>query len=514
MKRNVLITFGILALAGCSGTGNETTTTDNTPPNIILILADDLGWSDIGCFGSEVHTPTLDSLAENGIRFTNIHNTSKCFPSRACLLTGLYAQQSGYDRGFNQPFLNAVTFGDVLRNAGYRTLWAGKHHGLQNPVTIGFDRYFGLKDGATNYFNPGKQRPGEPKPAQKRGDRQWCIDSTLYIPYTPEEKDFYTTDYFTNYALEWLEEYRDEDKPYILYLAYNAPHDPLQAWPEDIEKYRGKYLEGYESIREARYTKQVQMELIDESYKLSAATYTPWESLTDSQKTGEDLKMAVYAAMIDRMDCNIGRVLKKVQELGEEDNTLIIFLSDNGASAEVVNIPGTGPIGSMGRWTSLGPDWANVGNTPFRFYKNYSYEGGIRTPMIAYWPEGIKDPGRTNRFPGHFIDIMATFIDITDAEYPDTYNEEKVYPCEGISLLPIFKSSTAGRVKPIYWQWAKGSAMLDGTWKIVKHGMDKPWDLYNLEEDPTETHNLADNFPEKVQNMSEKYQKWESKWVK
>ncbi|MGC9342571.1 MAG: sulfatase-like hydrolase/transferase, partial [Bacteroidales bacterium] len=297
----------------------ETETYEN--PNIILILADDLGWSDIGCFGSEVHTPNLDKLAENGIRFTNIHNTSKCFPSRACLLTGLYAQQSGYNRSFNQPLLNAVTFGEVLRNAGYRTLWSGKHHGLQNPVTIGFDRYYGLKDGATNYFNPGKQRPGEPKPAQKRNDREWCIDSVLYAPYTPEEKDFYTTDYFTNYALEWLEEYKDEDKPYILYLAYNAPHDPLQAWPKDIDKYRGKYMEGYEPTRKARYEKQKEIGLIDESYKLSDPVYTPWESLTDSQKVEEDLRMAVYAAMIDRMDQNIGMVLDKVRELGEEDNT-------------------------------------------------------------------------------------------------------------------------------------------------------------------------------------------------
>ncbi len=503
---------GLMLLASCQ-TEKRNSSEEVQKPNIILILADDLGFSDIGSFGSEIHTPNLDSLAENGIRFMNFHNTSKCFPSRACLLTGLYAQQNGYAKTHTNPITNAATFGEVLRPAGYRTLWSGKHHGLENPVTRGFDRYYGLKDGAANFFNPGRQRPGEGKPAQKRNNRQWCIDSVMYVPYTPESEDFYSTDYFTNYALDWLEEYKHEDKPYILYLAYTAPHDPLQAWPEDIAKYEGSYMQGYEKIRKARYEKQKQIGIIDDKYELSDSVYTPWESLSDSQKVEEDLTMAVYAAMIDRMDWNIGRVLEKVRELNEVDNTLVIFVSDNGASAEVVNIPDYGPIGSMTDWTSLGPDWANVGNTPFRYFKNYSYEGGTRTPMIAWWPSGIKAPGRISEFPGHFIDFMATFTDITGAEYPDSIHGQKVYPMEGESLLPVFRDEyTSHREKPLYFQWSKGSALLEDGWKIVKHGHDNPWDLYHLKEDPAEIQNLSGRYPEKVDSLASKFRKWSNKW--
>jgi len=507
MKYLTLFSVLILFTINACRTSEDNKTTEKLP-NIIVILADDLGWSDIGCYGSEVSTPNLDSLAENGLRFTNIHNTSKCFPSRACLITGVYAQQNNYDKGFNHPLTNAVTFGEVLRTAGYRTLWSGKHHGLENPVTRGFDRYYGLKDGATNYFNPGHRRPGEGKPAQKRGDRKWCIDSVMYAPYTPEERDFYTTDYFTNYAIDWLEEYRDEEKPFFLYLAYNAPHDPLQAWPRDIQKYKGTYMKGYEAIRKARYEKQRAMGLIGEEFDLSAPTYDQWENYPDSVKEEEDLKMAVYAAMIHCMDRNIGRVLAKVRELGKDENTLVIFLSDNGASAEVVNIPGSGPIGSMTRWTSLGPDWANVGNTPYRLFKNYSYEGGIRTPMIVYWPGEITKPNSFNSTPGHFIDIMATLVDITGAAYPDSANGDFVYPMAGQSLLPAFSGENLERKNPIFWQWARGSAVLDGRWKIVKNGQEKPWDLYDMHNDPTETTNLAGDHPDIVQRLDSLFNDW------
>ncbi len=498
----------IFLLASCGKPARDKTAL----PNIILILADDLGWSDIACYGSEVCTPNLDKLAEDGIRFTNFHNTSKCFPSRACLLTGLYAQQTGYARNYDHPLMNSVTLGEVLQQAGYRTLWSGKHHGSENPVTRGFDRYYGLKDGATNYFNPGKQRPGEGKPAQKRNDRQWCIDSIQYSPYTPEEKDFYTTDYFTNYALTWLEEYKEEDKPYFLYLSYNAPHDPLQAWQEDIEKYRGKYMSGYEEIRKARFARQIEMGLLDSTYKLNEPIYSSWQDYPDSVKSREDLKMAVYAAMIDRMDWNIGRILEKVKELGEEENTFILFMSDNGASAEVVNLPGSGPIGSMTRWTSLGPDWANVGNTPFRYYKNFSYEGGIRTPLIIKWPGHILNPGSFNTSPGHFIDIMATFVELTGVAYPDSARGDFVYPLEGQSLLSALNGDEIVRESPLFWQWQQGSAMLYENWKIVKHGPDVPWDLYNLSADPTEYNNVASVYPQVIEELDSIYNDWLKKY--
>jgi len=486
-----------------------------TKPNIILICADDLGWADIGCYGSEVQTPNLDKLAEGGIRFTRFHNTSKCFPSRACLLTGVYAQQNGYSKTYKNPITNAVTLGEVLRTAGYRTLWSGKHHGLENPVTRGFDRYYGLKDGACNYFNPGNQRPGEGAPARKgkpgdKKQRWWCIDSVMYHPYTPKAKDFYTTDYFTNYALGWLDEYKNEDKPFFLYLAYNAPHDPLMAWPEDIAKYKGKYNEGYKKIREQRYQKQLKMGLIDESYKLSAPTYENWDELSDSVRNDEIRKMEVYAAMIDRMDQNIGRVLTKLKEIGKDENTLVIFVSDNGASAEMVYIADDyGKIGTMTRWSSLGHSWANVGNTPFRFYKNFSYEGGINTPLIAWWPGKIK-PKTFSEFPGHFIDLMATFVDITGAKYPTEFNNQKITPMQGVSLLPVLKGEKTNREKPIFWEWSDGKAAYSDSWKIVKEGLDSPWELYNIEDDPTETNNLANDNPDKLKEMDQLFLNWKS----
>lgn len=482
-------------------------------PNIILISADDLGWSDIGCYGSEVQTPNLDKLGEGGMRFTRFHNTSKCFPSRACLLTGVYAQQNNYHRTYTNPITNAVTLGEVLRSAGYRTLWAGKHHGLENPVYRGFDRYFGLKDGACNYFNPGTQRPGEGAPARKgkpgnKTVRSWCIDSVMYNPYTPEEKDFYTTDYFTNYALKWLEEYKSEEKPFFLYLAYTAPHDPLMAWPEDIAKYEGVYRAGYEKIRQARYQKQKDMGLISEKYLLSDPEYPSWNSLPENEKADEIRRMQVYAAMIDRMDQNIGRVLAKLEETGKINNTLILFVSDNGASAEVVNIADDfGEIGSMTRWESLKQNWANVGNTPFRYYKNFSYEGGINTPLIAWWPGKIS-AGAITEFPGHMVDFMATFADLTGAQYPEEFNGQKITPMQGHSLLPVFLGKKTETRNPIYWEWRRGQAIYHNGWKLVREGLDSPWELYNLEEDPVEIHNLAASHPEKVKELEGLFTGW------
>ncbi len=482
-------------------------------PNIILISADDLGWSDIGCYGSEVQTPNLDRLGEGGLRFTGFHNTSKCFPSRACLITGVYAQQNNYHQTHRNPIANAVTIGEVLRTAGYRTLWSGKHHGLENPVTRGFDRYYGLKDGACNYFNPGDQRPGEGAPARKgkpgnKTKRAWCIDSTMFQPYTPEDKDFYTTDYFTNYALDWLDEYQNEDKPFFLYLAYTAPHDPLMAWPEDIQKYEGKYNDGYEKIRLARFKKQREMGLIDETFILSDATYANWKDLEDSIRLEEIRKMEVYAAMIDRMDQNIGRVLAKLKELGKDENTLILFVSDNGASAENVSIEDDyGEIGTMTRWSSLQSNWANVGNTPFRYYKNYSYEGGVNTPLIAYWPGKIKAKS-VSKFPGHFIDIMATLVDITGAGYPTEFNNQKITPMQGESLVPVFNAEKIERKTPLFWEWRRGQAVYYDSFKIVKNGLDNPWDLYNLKNDPAETKNLATQKPEKVKELEQLFIDW------
>ncbi len=507
MNRIHLILMMVFAITGCSKSP--------APPNIILISADDMGWSDLGCYGSEIRTPHIDRLAENGIRFTQFHNTSKCFPSRACLLTGVYAQQCGYDHTYTNPLVHAVTLGEVLHKAGYITLWSGKHHGLENPVTRGFDHYYGLKDGACNHFNPGIQRAGEGAPARKgkegkKIDRAWCIDAKMYVPYTPEARDFYTTDYFTNYAINWLEEYRGDDRPLFLYMAYTAPHDPLMAWPEDIARYQGMYDQGYDAIRQKRYARQLEMGLIDSTYKLSEATHEDWNSLSAEVRREEARKMEVYAAMIDRLDQNIGRLIDKLVETGRVDNVLIMFVSDNGASAEMVSIGDDyGETGSMTRWTSLGPDWANVSNTPFRYFKNFSYEGGINTPLIAAWPCEI-EPGSISRFPGHFIDIMATFVDVSGAEYPSEFRGEKVTPMQGESLLPVLMGKERRRIKPLYWEWQNGQAVREGDWKLVRDGPDREWDLYNMLQDPAETENLASIFPEKVRGLESLFLQWKA----
>ena len=511
-------------------------------PNIILICADDLGWSDLGCYGSEIKTPNLDMLATNGIRFTSFHNTSKCHPSRGSLMTGVYAQQIDFHKNLPDKYINSVTLGEVLKTVDYRTLFSGKHQG-EHPVDRGFDHYYGLKSGACNYFNPGVQREGEGVPARKgtpgkKFDRTWCFDHECYTPYTPAERDFYTTDYFTNYALNWLDDYKDEKNSFFLYLAYTAPHDPLMAWPEDIAKYKGMYDEGYEKIRGERYEKQKLLGLIDDNFILSdpvyfkktddtqydeenysglitnsyeQVDYNIWDKFSEKDKNVEIKKMEVYAAMIDRMDQNIGRILTKLKEVGKDDNTLIIFISDNGASSEVYHVPDDyGEIGTLTRFSSIGRNWANVCNTPFRYYKRYSYEGGINTPLIAYWPNKIA-PNSFSRFPGHLIDIMTTLVDVSDAKYPNIFNNQVITPMQGVSLLPVFLGDIKRkREKPIFWEYEHGQAVYYDSLKIVKHGLDNDWELYNIDKDPTETNNLASDRPEKVEELDNLFRSWKN----
>jgi arylsulfatase len=506
LKNSWYFFVGLVLICGLSACQQSDTDTkeNQQPPNIILILADDLGYSDIGAYGSEIKTPNLDQLAQQGIRFTQMHNTSKCFPSRATLLTGLYAQQSDmHDRP--EAFHNSVMFGEVIKGAGYRTLFVGKHHGTDNPYNWGFDHYRGLRDGAASYFNPGLQREGEPKPAQKRyGQRVFAFDGDTVQPYTPPN-DYYSTDSWTDWSLELLDKYKDEKKPFLLYLAYQAPHDPLQAPEEAIQKYEGVYDKGYEAIAQARYNRQQQSGLLDDRYPRSEPTYPKWDTLSDSAKADQVRRMQVYAAMIDRMDQNIGRLIDRVKQMGEWDNTLFLFASDNGASAEEVSI-GDGPIGSMTRWSSLKKDWANVANTPFRYYKNYSYEGGTITPFIAHWPEVIKEGGRVDHTLTHFIDLMPTLADITGAEYPQQYKGEQVHPMEGESLLPLFKGKEVKQGDPLFFSWSDGRAIRTDRWKLVREG--EEWQLFDMQTDLTETNNIADQKPAVVDELKHKWQEW------
>ncbi len=505
--RLILTILALFTPLACLGSSLQHPHPPQSPPNIVLILADDMGFSDLGCYGSEIQTPNLDRLAREGMRFTEFHNTSKCFPSRACLLTGVYAQQCGMDQT-GAVIQNAITLGEALQPAGYTTLWSGKHHGTENPYSRGFHHYAGLRDGACNHFNPGLPRPDEPAPAQKRsyGKRTFCFDSQTVQPFTPTN-GFYTTDAFTDWALQWLEEIHasEDQKPFFLYLAYTAPHDPLMAWPDDIAKYRDTYSSGYRRIREQRYQKQIQLGLFNAANTpLSPQDAPDWSSLPEETQRIETRRMQVYAAMIDRLDQNVGRLLHKLQSINRLENTLILFASDNGASSESVEI-GTGEIGTVGRWTSQLGHWANVSNTPYRKYKNFSLQGGIKTPLIAWWPNHIQ-PHTINHSPAHFIDVMPTLLEISGASYPTS---QTITPLQGVSLLPTLQGNPLRRPNPIFWQWAKGRAIRHDNWKLVSHTGNQPqWELYNLDLDPTELHDLATQHPDMVQSMAAKWQTW------
>lgn len=517
------ILLRIAFLAACvaaTTTAAKPLATNQLAPNIIFILVDDMGYSDIGCYGGEIETPNLDRLANSGLRFTQMHNTAKCFPSRATLLTGLYAQDCGMSQSYTK-FTQGVTLGEVLKSAGYRTLASGKHHSKESLYDRGFDRYFGLLDGANNHFNPGLPRDGEPKPAQKSpGKRHWAIDADVLRPYTPPEKDFYSTDHYTHKAIDYLEEYKDEEAPFFLYLAYTAPHDPLQAWPQDIAKYKDTYQVGYEAIRNARIRKLKELGLINANTPISKSTHRNWESLTEDERNIEARKMAVYAAMIDRIDQKVGELIAKLEALGEFENTLILFAADNGSSAEMAEnrmhpkgqrvgdgVP-VEALGGIDYWASLGGDWANVSNAPLRENKTSSYEGGTCTPFIAHWPKGIRNPGTINSaFVGHFIDVMPTLVELSGAEYPTEFHNKAVPPMAGES----FAAQLAGdldskRQTALYWQFSSGRAIRQSQWKAV--AKKSTWALFDMSIDPHETNDLSKQYPEKLNAMKQQWAQW------
>lgn len=480
-------------------------------PNILVILVDDMGYSDIGCYGGEISTPNIDRLAAGGMKFAQMHNTAKCYPTRACLQTGVYFQRT------DREFSNTATLGEVLRPAGYITLWSGKHHARFNPVTRGYDRYYGMIGGAENHFNPGSEAiPGQPTPAGAGSGARWSLDPEEVKDFVPQDANFYDTDAFTDRALQWLNEYENSTRPFLLYIAYTAPHWPLQAWPADIAKYKGVYDGGYEAIRRARYDRQIKLGLIDpktsplpEMEFGGRRTKSNWAELSPDDRKQEAMKMEVYAAMVDRVDQNIGRLMKRMEEQGKLENTLILFLSDNGASAEnpkANNVDPAAPVGSVASFASYGQNWASVSNTPFRKGKSDSFEGGVATPLVAHWPAGIEPQSGWNRDPIHLIDIMPTMLDLTGAKYPGESRQPKIPPMDGVSLLPAFKGQKIARTKPLFFQFGKGSAILDGPWKLVRNS--PTWELYDLAMDRTETHNLAPQRPELVKRMDAAWLAW------
>ncbi|MDH7600750.1 MAG: arylsulfatase [Armatimonadota bacterium] len=495
-------------------------------PNIVLIVADDMGYSDIGCYGGEIDTPNIDRLATGGIRFSRFYNNAVCMPTRASILTGLYPHQVGSaDKAWLAQTGN-VTIAEVLKEAGYITLMSGKwHNGTQPgmlPVDRGFHKYWGLLSGSSNYFNPGLRRPGEPEPAHKSpGDtRPWGEDDKIIRPYTPEERDFYATDAFTERAIQFLDKYGKEDRPFFLYLAYTAPHFPIQARPQEIAKYRGKYLIGWDELRRRRFERQLELGLAEKQWQLSERDELAprWSDVGNKEEW--DLKMAVYAAMIDRMDQGIGRVLEKIRQLGKEDNTLVVFLSDNGGCAEHIDRTPNVPAGPVNSYKTVDAPWANASNTPFRRFKAFDHEGGIATPCVMYWPKGIQGRGRICRDVGHVMDLMPTFVELAGAKYPEEYKGHKILPMEGRSLVPALQGKEMGEREPIFWEFRGCRAVLAGRWKLVTQGPARnhvnvpigpghdKWELYDMATDRCELHDLARHYPEKVAELDALWQYW------
>ncbi|HSW47247.1 MAG TPA: arylsulfatase [Phycisphaerae bacterium] len=478
---------------------------DAPRPNIVIIMADDLGFSDLGCYGSEIRTPNIDELAKGGLRFTQFYNTTRCCPTRAALLTGVYQHQAGVghmvsDRGAPgyRGFLNdrCVTIAEALRPAGYRTLMAGKWHVGEDrphwPVDRGFDRYYGLISGGTNYFRL------DPTRTLARDGRS----------IKPEGERFYFTDAFTDAAVGFVDGQRGSDKPFFLYVAYTAPHWPLHAWPEDIARYRGKYRIGWDELRERRHARQIELGLVEPQWALTPRDpkAPAWKDAKD--KDDLDLRMAVYAAQIDRMDQGIGRIMAKIRELGQADNTLVLILADNGGCAEVVDRgkPGA-PAGDKESFLSYGLPWANASNTPFRLYKHWVHEGGIATPLVACWPKVIREKGTITSQVGHVIDLMATCVDVAGAKYPETVNGRPIVPLEGRSLLPILRGEQRAGHDAIFWEHEGNRAVRQSRWKLVSRYPGK-WELYDLEADRTELHDLTADHPERVKAMSALYDGW------
>jgi len=473
-------------------------------PNIIVIMADDMGFSDLGCYGSEIATPNIDRLARGGLRFTQFYNTARCCPTRAALLTGLYNHQTGIghmvnDRGLPgyRGYLNdrCVTIAEAMQAGGYRTAMAGKWHVGEErphwPTDRGFDRYFGLISGASNYF---RLDPGR---AMAVNDR----------PFTPPD-EFYMTDAFTDHAIGHIDAFKGRQQPYFLYVAYTAPHWPLHARPEDIAKYEGKYQKGWDELRKERHKRMIGMGIVDAKWPLTERDpkAPSWDSVQD--KKDRDRRMAVYAAQIDRLDQNIGRLLAKVKETGEEENTLILFLADNGGCAEEIERGQKGAVvGAAASYTSYGLPWANASNTPFRLYKHWVHEGGISSPLIAHWPAAIKKTNSITSQPGHLIDIMATCLDAGGVPYPKTHKGNPVIPLEGKSLVPIFEGKQRGGHEAIYWEHEGNRAVREGKWKLVSR-FPGDWELYDLDADRTELKNMAAGDSARVKRMSGMYDRW------
>ena len=474
-------------------------------PNVVLILVDDMGYSDLGCWGSEIKTPHLDNLAKGGVRFTQMYNTAKCFTTRSELITGAYYESA--------PSFSNISIADVLKPSGYYSMWSGKHHNNKNPLTLGFDKFYGFLGGAINFWNPSRVvRDGDGTVAQMKRikDYTWGIDGKEIKPFIPPE-DWYATDAFTDRAIDWLDQVPD-NSPFFLYLAYNSPHWPLHAKSEDISKYKGVYDSGYGEVRKERYEKMVEMGIFNkETTPLSPTSHEIWLSLSEEDRKLEAERMEVHAAMVDNVDQNVGRIIEKLKSLDCFENTLILFLSDNGGSPENVRGDGIegdgGPLGTVGSYDSIGKSWANVINTPMFQWKGKPYEGGINTPMIAHWPAGIENQNRISHEAVHLVDFVPTMLEITHSEYPLSLEGKEVFPLSGRSFMRVLKDQEIKARKEALYFLYRGRAIREGNWKALKERQ-KNWELYDLATDKTETKNLAAKYPEKLASLSNQWESW------
>jgi arylsulfatase A-like enzyme len=557
--------LALVSLAMCLHSDGSKLTAADSRPNIIVVLSDDMGYSDIGCYGGEIDTPNLNSLAEGGLRFTQFYNTGRCCPTRACLLSGLYPHQAGIgwmmtDRGHDgyRGDLNdsCRTIPEVLRPAGYSTYGVGKWHVAKDvqpdgpkhnwPLQRGFQKFYGTITGAGSFFDPG---------TLTRGNQN--ISPFTDAEYRPEQ--YYYTDAISDHAVRFIDEhYATEgasDKPFFMYVAYTAAHWPMHALEKDITKYKGKYDGGYAPTHSARARRVVELGLVDERFD-EAPLVGKWDEV--EHKEWESRCMEVYAAMVDNMDQGIGRIVGSLKKHEQFDNTLILFMQDNGGCQEgngrrgdfkrpveaslpkiaadairldvvprqnragVPTLTGPGVMpGPEDTYIAYGLNWANVSNTPFREYKHFVHEGGISTPLIAHWPKGIKRKGELERQPGHLIDIAATCVAVSGARYPAEIltarpgvdpdrpigTQIDITPLEGVSLAPAFNGKSLGRPEPIFWEHEGNRAIRDGKWKLVAKE-NRPWELYDMEKDRTEMHDLADKMPDLVKKLDETWTAW------
>mgnify|MGYP001158308214 CR=1 FL=1 len=516
-----------------------TSTSKATRPNIVLIMVDDMGFSDIGCYGAEISTPNLDRLAAGGVRFSQFYNYARCCPTRASLLTGLYPHQAGVGfmvTDFGLPgyrgFLNnnCVTIAEALKSSGYNTAMSGKWHvggdypanKWQNicigdethptPRQRGFDKFYGTLAGSGNFFDPHSLMSNDE-----------VIEPDNY-------GDYYYTDAIAENAASFVQDYADKENPFFLYVGFTAPHWPLHALEEDIERYRGEYRKGWDHLRTSRHEELKAIGILQDDWDITPRDKNspPWEEVND--KSWEDLRMAVYAAQVDRMDQGIGKIMAALDQAEVTQDTLVMFLSDNGGCAELLeedgiretaptttrsgttvrsgNIAGLDP-GDETTYMSYDLPWANASNSPFKLYKHWTHEGGIATPFIAHWPN-FAQAGSINHSIGHVIDVMATCLDAADADYPSEYNDHAITPMQGQSLLPAFSNASIERERPIMWEHEGNRAVRIGDWKLVNRHP-RGWELYNMREDRTELNDLAEKDPKRVDAMEQIYKDWASR---